>query len=449
MRHLSFLAFLFVTGSVATSAFACVASNDDGERSAEGLPVVACPPSLPAWTPNVAYARGDLVTYAGVTYRCVQGHTALYVWTPDIVPALWEPVSCSGGAPDSGGAKDSGPTDSGSKDSGATDSGTKDSGAKDSGSGTSDSSPPPDPGSPSGTEFAPYFYSWGWGNTAYPFTGLADLKAKSGVSAVTIAFVLSSGGCKATRDVQDHLADVNAFRAAGGHVKVSFGGADGTYLENACGDAASLAAAIESFVSETGVTDLDFDVEQGGAMNTTIDDMRGAALAQVQKDKGVKVAFTLPAFPRDKWGTPGGMTAAGADVVRGALKHGVTISHVNLMTMDYGGYYSTGHAMGDLAVSAVTDAKDQLKGMIPGLSDAAAFAMLGATPMIGQNDVSSEVFSLDDAKTLAAFAKANKVGLLSFWAINRDQSCSTASLALCSEAESTTFAFSAIFRSAL
>ncbi len=43
--------------------------------------------------------------------------------------------------------------------------------------------------------------------------------------------------------------------------------------------------------------------------------------------------------------------------------------------------------------------------------------------MIGRND-DAETFTLDNARTLAAFAKTNKIGLVAFWAINRDTACS-------------------------
>jgi chitinase len=45
-----------------------------------------------AWAPGTAYKTGDLVTYEGKTYKCVQGHTALAGWTPAAVPALWSLV---------------------------------------------------------------------------------------------------------------------------------------------------------------------------------------------------------------------------------------------------------------------------------------------------------------------------------------------------------------------
>jgi chitinase len=37
----------------------------------------------------VAYTVGQLVTYGGTTYRCLQAHTSLAGWEPPNVPALW------------------------------------------------------------------------------------------------------------------------------------------------------------------------------------------------------------------------------------------------------------------------------------------------------------------------------------------------------------------------
>jgi hypothetical protein len=45
------------------------------------------------WVPNADYPTGAHVVYAGVEYRCVQGHTSLTGWEPPAVPALWQPVS--------------------------------------------------------------------------------------------------------------------------------------------------------------------------------------------------------------------------------------------------------------------------------------------------------------------------------------------------------------------
>ncbi len=298
--------------------------------------------------------------------------------------------------------------------------------------------PAPAPGGT--TEYAPYFYTWGWENSSYKFTSLVDMHKKTGVPAVTLAFVLANGGCSTTTSIQSHASDIAAYKALGGGVKASFGGAGGTYLENGCTTSASMATALTAFVDATGIKDLDFDVEQAVAMNATVNARRTAALKAVQASRGIKVSFTLPAMPT-------GMTSAALDVVKSAVAGGVAISHVNLMVMDYGSGVSAGKKMGDLAISSVNATAAQLKGIVPSLSDAAAYGMIGATPMIGNNDVPGEVFTLADATALVNFAKEKKLGLVSFWAIQRDEPCAGAvDLALCTGAQTASFQFHNILK---
>ncbi|MFI5299571.1 MAG: hypothetical protein ACHREM_15895, partial [Polyangiales bacterium] len=400
-------------------------------------------------------------------------HTLMH--RPRFAPRGWFPVSAiallvgcgaaADGAPlgtthtDAGHGGDSGEvvaTDSGTDDAGLTNSdarvvteagSTKDAGGGHPGSdaaapidsspalddaGTADTTPP----RLLSTQFAPYFYTWGWGSGSYAFSNLVDMKSKGGPAAVTIAFVLSDGTCKATTDIQSNLADVQAYVAAGGHVKASFGGADGKYLESGCSDAASLAKALSDFVDQTGITDLDFDIEQGSSTsNATINAMRGQALKTVQDAKDISVSFTLPV-------NPDGLDALGKAVVQGALDAGVKVSIVNVMTMDYGDGTSN---LGSVATGSADATAKQLQSMISGLSLADAYTMVGITAMIGHND-DTEVFSLDDAKTVAAWASANKLGLLSYWAIQRDEKCpSGVDLDVCSGVNGATFDFSAVF----
>lgn len=42
------------------------------------------------WAAGSTYSAGDRVTYGGVAYRCLQGHSAITGWEPPNVPALWE-----------------------------------------------------------------------------------------------------------------------------------------------------------------------------------------------------------------------------------------------------------------------------------------------------------------------------------------------------------------------
>lgn len=53
-------------------------------------------PVTDAWDPNGhVYAVGDIVTYNGQTYQCLQAHTSQPDWFPDVTPALWQPVAQS------------------------------------------------------------------------------------------------------------------------------------------------------------------------------------------------------------------------------------------------------------------------------------------------------------------------------------------------------------------
>jgi chitinase len=310
--------------------------------------------------------------------------------------------------------------------------------AHDAGGGGGDAASHTDAAPPSsGSDYAPYFPTWTWGAGGYAYTSLVDLKAKSGLSEVTIAFVLSNGGCNTTQDIEQNIADVHAFIAAGGHVKASFGGADGAYVESKCANASALATAIEGFVDATGITDLDFDIEQDPVLTDAVNAMRAQALKTVQDAKGIKVAFTLAANPSPG----GGLTAQGQSVVSHAVAAGVTVSHVNLMTMDYGDSFG-GKPLAPVVLGSLNDGHAQLMQLVPGISSDAAWRMLGVIPMIGKND-DAEVFSLDDATKVAQFAQTNHLGLVSFWSIDRDQPGSDPNTS--STVESTPFAFHDIF----
>ncbi len=331
---------------------------------------------------------------------------------------------------------------------GGFDSGTHDGGPVDAPPG-SDATPPPDATTPppaSGTDYAPYFFTWEWGGGGSgKFSSLVDLHDKHGLTGATIAFALADGGkCAATREVFDHLADAKAFMAKGGQLKVSFGGASGDYLDYICTDSNSFAKAIEDFVDGTGVTDLDFDIEQGSkSFNATVDSRRAVALKKVQDErKAVKISFTLAAAPSSGDGS-GGLTSEGIGLLKAVLSKGVVVSHVNLMLMDYGGGFA-GKPLAPPSIGSLKDANAQLRGLISGLTEAQAYQMLGATPMIGVNDDSS-TFSLADAKSLTDFVKLQKIGLVAFWGINRDYVC-TAGKDTCSMVDVKDFDFHNILK---
>ncbi|NXY98840.1 sugar hydrolase, partial [Streptomyces sp. BR123] len=252
---------------------------------------------------------------------------------------------------------------------------------------------------------------------AFDLVGTAD---QTGVKEFNLAFITSGGGCNplwggVTALGSDHVASqIQALRAKGGDVRVSFGGAAGSELALACSSAADLAAAYGKVIDAYGLTKADFDIEGAALPDTAANTRRAQAIAMLQKKHpGLAVSFTLPVMPE-------GLTQPGVDLVADAKRNGVAISAVNIMAMDYGPAYSGD--MGGYAIQAATATQAQIKGVL-GLSDAEAWKTVAVTPMIGVNDVTSEIFTVEDAAQLADFARGKGLGWLSMWSGARDKQC--------------------------
>jgi hypothetical protein len=270
-------------------------------------------------------------------------------------------------------------------------------------------------------------------------TTLTQLGSSGNLKSFSLAFV-TSVGCKASwfnafdpRSKQ--FGDqISAVRAAGGDVKVSFGGATGIELAQACTSAGALQAEYQAVVSAYNLKYVDFDIEGAAVADPTTIARRSTAIAALQKaNPGLKVSLTLPVLPE-------GLTADGINVVKSAKNAGVNLDLVNIMAMDYG---RSAQDYGDLAIQAVKSTKDQIKS-IYGSSDAAAFKMVGVTPMLGQNDDGGK-FTQSDAKDLVAFANSNHLGFMSFWELNRDKNACSGALFQCTNVSQSPFEFSKIF----
>ncbi|MEU2260287.1 cellulose binding domain-containing protein [Streptomyces sp. NPDC019645] len=263
--------------------------------------------------------------------------------------------------------------------------------------------------------FAPYIDT-----SLYPAYDMLDTAARTGVKDFTLAFVTSGGGCAplwggVTDLANDKVAaQISGLRARGGDVRVSFGGAAGHELALNCASAGDLAAAYGKVVDRYGLTKVDFDIEGAALPDAAANTRRSQAIAQLQKKHpGLDVSFTLPVMPE-------GLTQPGVDLLADARRNGVRIDAVNIMAMDYGPAYSGD--MGTYAIQAATATQAQIKGVL-GLSDAAAWKTVAVTPMIGVNDVTTEIFTVDDATQLVDFAKSKGIGWLAMWSSTRDKQC--------------------------
>lgn len=218
---------------------------------------------------------------------------------------------------------------------------------------------------------------------------------------------------------------ITQLRAAGGDVIVSFGGQANHELAFACEDEELLAAAYREVVDRYDVAVIDLDIENADIADAASIERRSRALAAVQAEraeagKELVVWLTLPV-------SPNGLTDDGVALVTSTLSGGVELAGVNVMTMNFGDATAPTGNLFAATTAALEASADQLgkiyEAMGVDLDEFQRWTRLGATPMIGQNDVPGEVFTLDDATALAELAVERGLGRVSMWSLNRDQPC--------------------------
>ncbi|MBI2639196.1 S-layer homology domain-containing protein [Candidatus Peregrinibacteria bacterium] len=301
-------------------------------------------------------------------------------------------------------------------------------------------SPPYLPPSPQSRVYAPYADMGLW-----PTFNMTQTANATGVKFYTMAFI-NSRGCDAAWfgivSLNDSLAnqigtDINSLRMLGGDVIVSFGGATGIELANACSTVTELQAQYQRVITKYALRRIDFDIEGAAIADTAANDRRAQAIAGLQAaNSNLDVSFTLPVLPT-------GLTQHGIDFLKNAAQRGVAFSTVNIMTFDYGSAYPGD--MGDLAIAAAHATADQLASVYPNRTLSQRRAMIGVTPMFGKDDQQRE-FTQTDAQEVLVAAKAENWARLSGWGIHRDHFCTSANSLVCSGIAQQDFAFSNIFK---
>jgi len=281
------------------------------------------------------------------------------------------------------------------------------------------------------TFFAPYVDMAGW-----PVPDLLTISEATGASLMTVAFLQSTpdatlawAGLPAlepgadTEQAQAINRSIKALQDAGGDVMISLGGAAGTSLAQAYVarslDAATLADAYGEVVDTYQISHLDFDIEGSAVADIPAIDLHSQALAILgQSRPDLEVWYTLPVLPS-------GLTADGLNVVESALQAGVNLAGVNVMAMDYGESAAptsgpNAQTMGTYAIQSAESTHTQLSQLYSDYGRSYDWSQLGVTPMIGVNDVLTEVFTPADAQALEDFARVNGLGMLSMWSVSRD-----------------------------
>ena len=284
-------------------------------------------------------------------------------------------------------------------------------------------------------------------------TALAEeAVAKAGIKAVTLAFLGTDGHCSVGwRGLHETLpADkpagggesiaelVSRLQKQGVEVVISFGGWLGADPAGHCQTPEALQAVYQQVLDRYHVRQLDFDIEGPVVKDIAAHHRRDQALIALKKaHPELTISFTLPVRPH---GVPKGN---GLEVLEAARDDGYNPDIINYMTMDY--FYDPGVPGGDMAklsIRALTNAARQMKEM--GIT-----SKLGAIPMIGQNDNKFEIFSLDDARALRAYAdRTPDIVRFAIWSLERDNGgCAGQKEATdsCSSLAQEPWAYSALF----
>lgn len=210
-------------------------------------------------------------------------------------------------------------------------------------------------------------------------------------------------------------------RERGGDAIVSFGGAANNELSTVCVDIDDLVGAYQAVITRYELGAIDFDIEGAAIADQEANSRRAKAVRQLQSEyKELEVWLTLPVAPH-------GLSEDAVGLIDDFVQAGVVLTGINLMTMNYSASRTPEMSMHEATVAALTATRHQLDSVyrLAGTqkTERELWQLIGATPMIGQNDVAEDIFTTGDAQALIDFARSHDLGRLSFWSINRDAPC--------------------------
>ena len=268
--------------------------------------------------------------------------------------------------------------------------------------------------------FAPYMYIGAGDNFK-----LTDCDDACGLKHYTLAFIiaLQDGRGKDAKYLEEPSWDgrtaigenlyhdqIDAIRKRGGDVIMSFGGEAGKEMANVIDDPAALEAAYQKVIDQYKFTWLDFDVEGNNLDKGKADsERRNTVLASLQKkNPGLIISYTLPV-------DPDGLSDTSRALLADAKAKSVKVHSANIMVMYFGKQFiNKGKTEGELGVESANAAYAQIQKIDPSIQ-------MGLCPCLGQNGSAKEVFGIEDAKTLKAFADQTPwVCSLHYWSINDD-----------------------------
>ncbi|HET7301104.1 MAG TPA: carbohydrate-binding protein [Oleiagrimonas sp.] len=367
-----------------------------------------------AWSASAVYNGGDEASENGTNYVAnwwTQGADPATHSGPNGSGQPWTAEDSCSGSSGGGGGGDDGGGDGGGGDGG-----------------TGGTHPPP-----ADFIFSPYkdvTINLNWNTdvmstkvtgTLIPVAGPGGLLAtrEPNLGAITLAFATGQCGSESWGGVPgQNFADANVatLDASGVDYIVSTGGAAGTFK---CSDPAGMVAFISRYMSPH-MVGVDFDIE-GGQTQADINALVSQVVYAQNLYPNLRFSFTLATLAASD-GSYGGVNSLGAMVVDAVKNAGIANYTINLMVMDFGsaspGVCVVSGGQCDMGQSAIQAAENLEHSFgIPA-------SRIELTPMIGVNDVSSELFTVGDVDTVINYATSHGLSGVHFWSLDRDTPCS-------------------------
>jgi hypothetical protein len=265
-----------------------------------------------------------------------------------------------------------------------------------------------------GVAVAPYEYL-GWGDPQPP----TSVMSATGVKWLTLAFMLSDGGCEPKWDGSRALtggsdqAAIDSIRSAGGDIVVSFGGWSGNKLGEHCSSASDLAGAYQKVIDAYRLKAIDIDIEATEMSDGTVRRRVIDALKVVKSDNaGIKTYVTMGT-------TPTGPNSDGTDLIAKGAAAGLDNDGWVIMPFDLGGHSGS---MGEVTKTAADGLENTVKNAY-GYSDSVAYSHIGISSMNGTTDEADETVTTDDFAAILSYAQSHQLARLTFWSVNRDRQC--------------------------
>lgn len=256
------------------------------------------------------------------------------------------------------------------------------------------------------TELSPYMFAWGQWDQKSRLRSIEDVRDKlPQLTGITLAF-LTSDRYEEIKEWQKETVNQANFK-----ITLSIGGALGEFPNAALSIDEQVIKVIQ-LMTEMQIKSIDFDIEGESLENEVKANNWVEFIIKLTSSYEFRnVRLTLPVEFQ------GGFSPGAKRLIETLQREQVRIDIYNLMIMCFNTKYRL--PWGDKCCEILNEIHHYLSGICP--EELCVWRKMGICPMIGVNDDKTTRIDLNDWQKLLTYAKRTDIGLVSFWAINRDQ----------------------------